>query len=108
MRKWDEHQKATAIRILGLCIAFFTVYTLLSSISYLFTWRQDQSLLTDSSMMSPSVSGWNSGGKLGFKLGYLLVCKWFGLGSLALVIILVAVSVRLLAHKWSYMVFLIG
>lgn len=102
MRRWDEHQKATAIRILGLCIAAFTFCTLLSSISYLFTWKQDLSLLTDPSMMDPSVAGSNSGGKIGFKLGYLLVCKCFGLGSFALVIILVAVSARLLAQKWSY------
>ena len=101
MRKWDEHQKATAIRILGLCVAAFTLCTLLSTISYLFTWKQDQSLLTDPSMMDPSVVGHNSGGKFGFNLGYLLVCKWFGLGSFALVIILVAVSARLLARKWS-------
>ncbi len=102
MRKWDDYQKATAIRILGLCIAVFTVCMLLSSISYLFTWREDQSLLTDPSMIDPSVVSRNSGGKLGFKLGYLLVCKWFGLGSFALVFIPVSVSVRLLADRWSH------
>ena len=43
----------------------------------------------------------NAAGKLGFRMGHLLVCELFGLGSFSLLIILTAMSVRLLAHRWS-------
>ena len=44
----------------------------------------------------------NAGGKLGYRWADLLVRKWFGLGSLAFIVILFAVSVRLLLRRWRY------
>ena len=41
-------------------------------------------------------------GKMGYRWADLLVRRWFGLGSLAFVVILFAVSVRLLLHRWHY------
>lgn len=100
--KWDEQQKASATKITGLCIAVFAVFALLSSVSYLFTWKADQSILTDPAGMGLDVPVSNMAGKLGYKLGYLLVCRWFGLGSFALFVILAAISVRLLLRRWHY------
>ncbi len=99
-RNWDDHQKATALRITGLCVAALALWALIASVSYLFTWKQDQSLLGMPGEMSPEVTGHNYGGKLGYRLGRLLVCGWFGLGSFALLVIPVAISVRLLAGGW--------
>lgn len=99
-RNWDDHQKATALRITGLCVAALALWALIASVSYLFTWRQDQSLLGMPEEMSPEVTGHNYGGKLGYRLGHLLVCGWFGLGSFALLVIPIAISVRLLAGGW--------
>ena len=97
---WDDSQKADAVRITGVCIALFALFTLLSSVSYLFTWRQDKSLLSDPEMLDRAVDVANIGGKLGFKWADTLISKWFGLGSFALLILLFAISLRLIAGKW--------
>lgn len=99
---WDDTQKAAAIRIFGLCVAAFAVFAFLSSVSYLFTWKVDQSLLTDPDMMSRDVDTANMAGKLGYRLGHFLICRCFGLGSFAFVVILAAVASRLLLHRWRY------
>ena len=99
--KWDEDQKARAIRILGILIAALGVFTLLSTVSYLFTWKTDMSLLSNPEMMSTGVKVHNAAGKLGYRFADFLVGKCFGLGSLALLILLFALAVRLLLHKWE-------
>ena len=99
---WDEQEKASALRITGLCVAALTVFILIATISYLFHWQQDMSLLGDPSGMKATQEVGNAAGKLGFKAGNLLVGKLFGLGSFGLLVILTAISVRLLTHRWSY------
>ena len=99
--KWDEDQKARAIRILGILIAALGVFTLLSTVSYLFTWKTDMSLLSNPEMMGTGVKVHNAAGKLGYRFADFLVGKCFGLGSLALLILLFALAARLLLHKWD-------
>ena len=99
---WDEQEKASALRITGLCIAALTVFILLSTVSYLFHWQQDMSLLSDPSAMKPSQDVGNAAGKLGFRTGHWLVGQLFGLGSFGLLVILAAISIRLLSDRWHY------
>ena len=99
--KWDEDQKASAIKILGILIAAFGVFALLSTVSYLFTWKADMSLLSNPDMMDTGVKVRNAAGKLGYKFADFLVGKCFGLGSFALLILLFALAARLLLHKWN-------
>ena len=99
--KWDEDQKASAIKILGILIAAFGVFALLSAVSYLFTWKVDMSLLSNPDMMDTGVKVRNAAGKLGYKFADFLVGKCFGLGSFALLILLFALAARLLLHKWN-------
>ena len=99
---WDEQEKASALRITGLCVAVLTVFILLSTVSYLFHWQQDMSLLGDPSAMKPSAEVGNAGGKLGFRTGHWLVGQLFGLGSFGLLVILTAIAVRLLTGRWHY------
>ena len=101
-KSWDEEERAAAVRIAGLCVAALTLFTFISAFSYLFHWREDMSLLNDPQAMQAGRSVGNAAGKLGFRAGHLLVCQLFGLGSFSLLIILAAVSVRLLAHRWPY------
>lgn len=101
-KTWDEEEKASAVRIAGLCVTALTVFILIATVSYLFSWKQDMSLLTDKAALKAAEDVGNAAGKLGLRTGHLLVCELFGLGSLSLLIILTAISVRLLAHKWSY------
>ena len=99
-RTWDEEERAAAVRIAGLCVAALTLFIFISTFSYLFHWQEDMSLLGDPDAMDAGRAVGNAAGKLGFKTGHLLVCELFGLGSFSLLIILTAVSGRLLAHRW--------
>ena len=101
-KSWDEEERAAAVRIAGLLVAALTLFIFISTLSYLFHWREDMSLLGDPEAMQAGRSVGNLAGKLGFRTGHLLVCQLFGLGSFSLLIILTAVSVRLLAHHWPY------
>ena len=100
LKHWDDDQKATAVRIIGILVALLALFALISSLSYLFTWKQDQSLLTHPDSLNPLVGSHNEAGKIGHRLGHLLICRWFGLGSLALIVIPAAIALRLLAGRW--------
>ena len=101
-KDWDEREKTIALKIAGLCLAVFTVFILISTISYLFHWKEDMSLLANADAMDKATEVGNKAGKLGYRFGHLLVCRMFGLGSLALPILLGAASVRIIAGKWRY------
>ncbi len=100
-RNMDDEDKARLVRFTGLAVALLAVFTLLSIISYFFTWKADQSALS-SRVGDITVEVSNIAGKVGYRWADLLVRRWFGIGSLAFVVILSAVSVRLLLHKWNY------
>ena len=91
----DPDKKSAILKYTGIAVLVFTFFTLLSALSYLFTWQADQSLLSDPSMMSKSVDVANWGGKLGYKWSRFLVSDCFGLGSFALVFLMGAVAYRL-------------
>lgn len=97
----DDDDKARLIRITGLLVSLLAVFTLLATVSYFFTWKADQSSLM-TAVGDTSVKVRNIAGKLGYRWADLLVRRWFGLGSLAFVVILFAASVRLLLHRWRY------
>lgn len=104
LRLWmnmDEDDKSRLVRAIGLLVAAFTLFTLLATISYFFTWKADQSALA-APVSDQSVEIGNIAGKLGYRWANLLVREWFGLGSLALILILFAVSVRLLLSRWHF------
>ncbi|MBR3441308.1 MAG: DNA translocase FtsK [Bacteroidales bacterium] len=100
-RDMDDDDKARLVKTTGLIVAAFTLFTLLATLSYFFTWKVDQSALA-APVADKSVKISNFAGKLGYKWANLLVREWFGLGSLALVLILFAVSARLLLQRWHY------
>ena len=97
----DDDDKSRLVKVTGLLVAAFAVFTLLATVSYFFTWKADQSALL-ARMTDKTVPISNITGKLGYKWANLLVREWFGLGSLALVLILFAVSARLLLGRWRF------
>ena len=101
-RRWDDRERAVAVKIIGLLVAAIAVFVLIGTVSYLFHWKEDMSLLSDPAMMDAGVKAGNAAGKLGYSTGHLLVCRLFGLGSFALLVILAAVSARLIAGRWNY------
>ncbi|MDY3783591.1 MAG: DNA translocase FtsK 4TM domain-containing protein [Candidatus Cryptobacteroides sp.] len=100
-KNWDDSEKASAIRITGFAIAAVTIFFFLSTVSYLFCWKQDMSLLANPDAMDAGTSVHNLGNKLGFRLSHLLIGELFGLGSFALLVIPVALSARLIAGRWK-------
>ena len=91
----DEGRKKVLKKIAGLLLAAFAIFTFLAIFSYLFTWKTDQSLLTDPRMMDRDVDVSNLAGKLGYKWALFLVSGCFGLGSFFIVYLLSAYSYRL-------------
>ena len=97
----DDGDKVRLTKMTGILVALLAVFTLLATVSYFFTWKADQSSLS-SAVGDISVEVSNMAGKMGYRWADLLVRRWFGLGSMAFVVILFAVSVRLLLHRWRY------
>lgn len=97
----DEVRKSNILKYTGVAVAVFAIFTLISSVSYLFTWQQDQSLMLQADMMDKSVEVSNWAGKAGYRWGSFLVSRCFGLGSFAFLALLFAVACRLFFWKRS-------
>lgn len=75
-------------QVIGLALILFSIYLLIAFVSYLFTWKIDQSrvelplveFLFDSDV---TVENWL--GKLGAITSHLFIYKWFGIASFAFV-----------------------
>ena len=99
-------RKRAGIRLAGIALVLlFTVTLLVSVSSYVFTWRQDQSLLSAPSDAQAA----NAAATTGFSLGHFLVTDSFGLAAFCLVAFFVAWSVKLVwpaarisVRKWGY------
>ena len=87
--------KSVILKGLGLIVAVFTVFTLVATLSYLFTWEADQSLMHQPDMMDKGVDVENAGGKFGYRWAEFLVCRFLGLGSFAFIFLMGAVAYRL-------------
>lgn len=84
----DPDKKSTIIKVAGLLVAIFAVFTLVASVSYLLTWKEDQSLMSSPDMLDKGVEVSNAAGKFGYMWGHFLVCRFLGLGSFALIFLL--------------------
>jgi S-DNA-T family DNA segregation ATPase FtsK/SpoIIIE len=85
--------------ILGSFIILFSLYLYLTFISYLFTWKIDQSFDFSKVFSGPDTTVDNWGGKMGAYLSNLFMNKWFGLASFFLPFILLIAGSRLLGIK---------
>jgi len=90
--KRDERLKT----ILGVFLILFSLYTFVIFISFLFTWKIDQSFDWSSVFSGPEIKVENWGGKLGAWLSNLFINKWFGIASLCLPFIIFITGFRLL------------
>ena len=78
--------KSLLLRCMGIAMFLFAAFSLISSISYLFTWKHDQSLLEQAALSGDDVA--NLGGSMGLKWGSFLVADFLGLGSFAFIFLL--------------------
>ena len=95
-----ERKKALLRKIAGYAVAVLAIFTLLSCLSYIFTWKADQSLLSDPAMMDSAKEASNAASKLGSRWSHFLMADCFGFGSFALVLFLIVAAVKLLSSKW--------
>ena len=100
--KWDDSQRETVVRIIGVVISIITLITILGSVSYLFTWKADQSILSNPESLSPEAVIHNHAGKIGYRLGRFFISDLFGFGSFFLMVMFVALSMRYLLKRWNY------
>lgn len=100
----DPERRTKIVKISGLVVLAFAVYALLSSFSYLFTWKADRSLLGDPDWLNRDLDVHNAAGKAGAGLGHLMICRWFGLGSFALVTAFFILALRMLLGRRSFSV----
>jgi len=101
-----SERKQAGIRFAGVAAVLLgTVLVLISVVSYLFTWQQDQSLVGSAAQQPVK----NLAASSGFSLGHFLVTDSFGLAAFCVVAFLVAWSVKLVwkgasfsLRKWFY------
>ncbi len=91
----NQDTKSIILKVMGLAVAVFAIFTFVATFSYLFTWEADQSLMSHPDMMEKTVDVENAAGKAGYKWGGFLVCRFLGLGSFAFVFLMGAVAYRL-------------
>lgn len=91
----DPELKSILIKCIGGVVLLITVLTLISMLSYLFTWTSDQSLLSEKNMLDRNVDVFNLGGKMGYKWSRFLISDLFGIASFGFVFLLAALSYRL-------------
>ena len=104
---WNSltERKQTGIRYAGICVVFLlTLTVIVSLVSYLFTWKQDQSALS----VADAAVG-NAAASSGLSLGHFLVTDSFGLAAFCIIVFLLAWCVKLLwkespirLRKWFY------
>ena len=92
--------KALILRCLGVLIMVFAIFSLISSVSYLFTWKEDQSQLALAAVTGDDVA--NLGGSMGLRWGSFLVADFLGLGSFAFIFLLGVYAVRLFFWKMDF------
>ncbi|MBR5643277.1 MAG: DNA translocase FtsK 4TM domain-containing protein [Salinivirgaceae bacterium] len=88
--------------IAGVCLAAFTIYLTFAFISYLFTWRIDQSSLDVSVgklFSNPNIVASNWAGTIGALLAQRFLYKWIGLTAFGIIIILTVIILRLFKIK---------
>ncbi len=104
-REYVDVHRVGLRKAAGIITSLLAVLIFVGCVSYLFTWKEDQSVLQSSSAVSDAVQGVsNSGGEQGLKLADLLVSRCFGLGTLAIIVALVVISMRLLLGKRQFSV----
>ena len=86
----DEKRRSEYRIVAAVLLGIFTLFTAIAVGSYLFTWKQDASLLSEPSLIESDVEVHNASSKLGFRWGHFLVTRSFGLAALGLVAFLVS------------------
>lgn len=89
-------------RIGGLLIIFLCVYCLIAFTSFIFTWKADQSMLSDNwyvVLREGNYDAENWLGPLGAMVGHLFIHNWFGIMSFLIILIFFNLGFKVLFKK---------
>ncbi len=89
-------------RVTGLFMLFSCLYGLIAFTSFLFTWKADQSMLSDNWWVVLREGNYNAEnwlGPLGAMLSHLFIHEWFGIMSFLLLPILFGLSFKVLTGR---------
>jgi S-DNA-T family DNA segregation ATPase FtsK/SpoIIIE len=95
----DERFKFT----LGLIITCFSIIIFLSLISYLFTWKEDQSFECSKVFSGPDIKVYNWAGKTGACFAKLLIYRCFGIASFSIPFMILILGLALLKIKFLHL-----
>ncbi|MBN1789860.1 MAG: DNA translocase FtsK 4TM domain-containing protein [Bacteroidales bacterium] len=91
----DEKFKVT----LGVILSGFAVLLFISFVSYLFTWKTDQSFEWSRVFSDPEYKVDNWSGKMGAYFSNLFLNRWFGIASFAVPLMILLLGFRLMRVK---------
>lgn len=89
--------------IIALFLFFLSIFIVFSFFSYLFSWEYDQSKLSQPFfryLFDADIDAENWAGKLGAYISHILFHNTFGIASLTLVCLLMAIVIRIIDVKW--------
>ncbi|MEE1885882.1 FtsK/SpoIIIE family DNA translocase [Pedobacter flavus] len=106
-----DFQDGRFVKILGLLFLIISFYLLIAFTSYLLTWQEDQSYVSDANggwsnlfksieelkaggIENPAVENWL--GKIGALLSHQFIYEWFGIASFLFVFVCFVIGYRLL------------
>lgn len=95
----SSQQWSVIRKTLGLVFALFAAYTLVALVSYVFTWKGDQSL---SGAASDALAA-NGGGRIGFEWAQWLMSDLFGVGAFAIVVIFAVAAMLCFKRRVNYL-----
>lgn len=94
----DYFTSTTMKLIVGIFLACLGIYLLIAFLSYFVTCIQDQSII-NSTAIGQAGKVANAGGEGGARMSEFLINECFGLGSLVIVVWLIAISLKLLVGR---------
>ena len=95
----DEEKKDRMAFVTGLVVAGIAALLLIATVSYVFHWKADGSLIGNAEMMQQKVDVHNAGGKIGFSTAHFIVGRSFGFASFVLIGYICALAWALIVRK---------
>ncbi len=95
----DDKFKVT----LGVILSGFAILLFISFVSYLFTWKTDQSFEWSRVFSDPEYKVDNWSGKMGAYFSNLFINRWFGIASFAVPFMLLLIGSRLMRVKIGHL-----
>ncbi len=84
---------------IGIFFVLLALYLLVALISYLFTWKTDQSFEYSGILSDPNISVENWAGKTGAYFGNLLINRWFGVAAFFIPVLFILIGLKALNIK---------